>query len=175
MHSNCCFVFVHPLNKLIKTNKSEKIEDCNKSGIYQIDCEKMYIGKTKRNLNTRLKEHLRNVTNGEIEKSAIAAHAWLEKHRIETKAKLLKQLEKCMELAIWEKIYICKNKNKTMNFEIPQEKEKKIDLEVHPVGRPRMRWENIINYDLREVDYTGDDWKTLAQDRMYGELMSMQP
>ena len=34
----------------------------------------------------------------------------------------------------------------------------------HPVGRPRMRWENNINHDLREVDYTGDDWKTLAED-----------
>ena len=27
-----------------------------------------------------------------------------------------------------------------------------------------MRWENNINHDLREVDYTGDDWKTLAED-----------
>ena len=35
----------------------------------------------------------------------------------------------------------------------------------HPVGRPRMKWENNINCYLREVDYTGDDWKTLAQDR----------
>ena len=34
-----------------------------------------------------------------------------------------------------------------------------------PVGRPRMRWENNINHDLSEVDYTGDDWKTLAEDR----------
>ena len=25
------------------------------------------------------------------------------------------------------------------------------------VGRPRMRWENNINHDLREIDYTGDD------------------
>ena len=23
------------------------------------------------------------------------------------------------------------------------------------VGRPRMRWENNINHDLREIDYTG--------------------
>ncbi|KAJ9582667.1 hypothetical protein L9F63_022988 [Diploptera punctata] len=52
-----------------------------------------------------------NVKNGEMEKSAIAAHAWLEKHRIETKTKLLKQLEKPKELTIWEKIYICKNEN----------------------------------------------------------------
>ena len=34
-----------------------------------------------------------------------------------------------------------------------------------PVGRPRMSWESSINHDLREVDYTGDDWKTLAEDR----------
>ncbi|PSN54474.1 hypothetical protein C0J52_05530 [Blattella germanica] len=34
-----------------------------------------------------------------------------------------------------------------------------------PVSRPRMKWENNINHDLREVDYTGDDWKTLVQDR----------
>ena len=34
-----------------------------------------------------------------------------------------------------------------------------------PVGRPRMRWENNINHDLRGVDYTGDGWKTLVEDR----------
>jgi len=34
-----------------------------------------------------------------------------------------------------------------------------------PVGRSRMKWENNINHDLREVDYRGEDWKTLAQDR----------
>ncbi|PSN40964.1 hypothetical protein C0J52_22708 [Blattella germanica] len=28
-----------------------------------------------------------------------------------------------------------------------------------------LEWENNINHDLREVDYTRDDWKTLAQDR----------
>ena len=33
------------------------------------------------------------------------------------------------------------------------------------VGRQRMRWENNIKNDLREVDYTGDDWKSLAEDR----------
>ena len=34
-----------------------------------------------------------------------------------------------------------------------------------PVGKPRMRWENNIIHDLREVDYTVTDWKTLAEDR----------
>ncbi|KAJ9583316.1 hypothetical protein L9F63_022333, partial [Diploptera punctata] len=33
------------------------------------------------------------------------------------------ELEKSKELKIWEKIYICKNKKKTMNLEIPREKE----------------------------------------------------
>ena len=28
-----------------------------------------------------------------------------------------------------------------------------------------MRWEDNINHDLREIDYTGDDWKILAEDR----------
>ena len=34
-----------------------------------------------------------------------------------------------------------------------------------PVGRPRISWENNINHDLREIDYTGDGWKSLAEDR----------
>ena len=44
-----------------------------------------------------------------------------------------------------------------------------------PIGRPRMRWENNINHDLRIVDYTGNDWKSLAEDRGYGGLMSTRP
>ncbi|PSN36631.1 hypothetical protein C0J52_24974 [Blattella germanica] len=36
-------------------------------------------------------------------------------------------------------------------------------LEGKPEGKRPL--ENNINHDLREVDYTGDDWKTLAQDR----------
>ncbi|PSN43311.1 hypothetical protein C0J52_17716 [Blattella germanica] len=31
--------------------------------------------------------------------------------------------------------------------------------------RPRMKLENNIIHDTREVNYKGDDWKTLAQDR----------
>ena len=34
-----------------------------------------------------------------------------------------------------------------------------------PIDMPRMRLENNINHDLREVDYAGDGWKTLAEDR----------
>ena len=51
----------------------------------------MYVRKTKINLETRVKEHFRNINNGEIEKSAIAAHVWKEKHAMDHKPVLLKQ------------------------------------------------------------------------------------
>ena len=34
-----------------------------------------------------------------------------------------------------------------------------------PLGRPRLRWENNIKMDLREVGCGGMDWIELAQDR----------
>ena len=41
---------------------------------------------------------------------------------IENEAKLLKQAEKPLELTIWEKIFIQKNRNTIFNFDIPDEK-----------------------------------------------------
>ena len=82
-----------------------------KSGIYQInckDCEKIYIGKTKRNLETKVKEHFRNIKNGKIEKSAVAAHVWKEKHAMDHKPVLLKQAANKKELTNWENILIKK-------------------------------------------------------------------
>ena len=34
-----------------------------------------------------------------------------------------------------------------------------------PLGRPRLRWENNIKIDLREVGWWVIDWIHLAQDR----------
>ena len=33
------------------------------------------------------------------------------------------------------------------------------------IGKATEWLENNINHDLREIDYTGDDWKTLGEDR----------
>ena len=33
------------------------------------------------------------------------------------------------------------------------------------VGEVTEGWENNINQDLREIDYTGDDWKSFAEGR----------
>ena len=82
-----------------------------KSGIYQInckDCEKIYIGKTKRDLETRVKDTLKILKNGEIEKSAVAAHVRKEKHAMDHKPVLLKQASNKQELTNWENILIIK-------------------------------------------------------------------
>ena len=58
------------IKSLLISNLKDNIPPENKSGIYQInckDCEKIYIGKTKINLETRVKEHFRSIRNGEIE------------------------------------------------------------------------------------------------------------
>jgi hypothetical protein len=34
-----------------------------------------------------------------------------------------------------------------------------------PLGRPRLRWEDGISMDLREIGLWGVDWIRLAQDR----------
>ena len=70
-------------------------------------------------LETWVKEHFRNIKKGEIEKSAVAAHVWKEKHAMDHKPALLKQAANKQELTNWENILITKNKDRIINFEIP--------------------------------------------------------
>ena len=51
--------------------------------VYEIPCSsgQKYIGKTKRALETRIKEHQAATRRGEIEKSAMAEHAWSQHHQ----------------------------------------------------------------------------------------------
>ncbi|KAJ9584890.1 hypothetical protein L9F63_020745, partial [Diploptera punctata] len=144
----------YSLNKLIKTNKNEKTDKNKKSGIYQIECmgcEKIYVGKTKRILKIRTKEHTTNIKNGEIEKSAVSAHVWSEKHNINSNTKLLKQLENTKELTIWEKIDIQKNRNRVMNFDIPMEQF------VQPVKEKVREPEKYISYFELRIDNEKDE------------------
>ena len=86
-------------------NNKDKIPTEKKSRIYKIIAKivKILHGKTKQNLETRLKEHFRNVKYKDIEKSAVAHHFWITQHKVENEAKLLKQAEKPFELTIWGK------------------------------------------------------------------------
>ena len=52
--------------------------------VYRISCScgKVYIGETKRRLETRLKEHRDACQRGKLGKSAVAEHAWKDHHSI---------------------------------------------------------------------------------------------
>jgi hypothetical protein len=41
----------------------------------------------------------------------------------------------------------------------------RIIVRKRPLGRPRCRWVDNINIDLREIEWDGMDWINLAQDR----------
>ena len=62
------------MKNLFNSNLKDHILPEKKLGIYQINCKK-----TKRDLETSVKEHFRDIKNGEIEKSAVAAHVRKEK------------------------------------------------------------------------------------------------
>ncbi len=47
------------------------------------ECGLVYIGETGRNLSNRLKEHKTNCEKAELDKSAVAKHAWTYDHCIE--------------------------------------------------------------------------------------------
>ena len=108
--------------KLLNSKTKDEIPPINRSGIYQInckDCEKCYIGQTKRNLKTRVKEHFRNIKQKQEDKSAVAFHFWNKNHDIDPNPKLLKGVINKNKLTTWENILIWKNKDRVMNFEIP--------------------------------------------------------
>ena len=61
----------------------------------------------------------KHLQNGEIEKSAIAAHVWKEQHAVDHKPVLLKQAANKQELTNWENILITKTKDRIINYDIP--------------------------------------------------------
>ena len=74
----------------------DQIEDLKCSGIYKISCshcDKVYIGQTKRTLETRFKEHTAEIMKATKEsekglvhhfKSKVAEHAFAEQHELST-------------------------------------------------------------------------------------------
>ena len=73
------------VKNLLNMNNKDKIPTGKKSGIYKINCKECknsYIGKTKLNLETKVKEHFHNAKYKDIEKSAVAYHFWITQHKI---------------------------------------------------------------------------------------------
>lgn len=127
-------VGIKPVYKPVKktcdifNNHKTKITADNKSGIYSIpcsDCNHNYIGQTKRNFSTRLKEHVRasgfnplnksyNPSKAHPENSAVAEHHINTGHEINwTSAKIIKPSPPYL-LNSYEKLFIHINKP-TMN------------------------------------------------------------
>ena len=77
--------------------------------VYEVPCScgKVYIGETKRRLETRLKEHKEACVKGQTTKSAIAEHAWLEGHPINWDGtRILQRASHTMELVMKEAMCI---------------------------------------------------------------------
>ena len=93
--------FIFPLTSLPLEKKS--------GVVYQIPCScgQVYIGETKRALETRMKEYKAATRRGEPEKSAIAGHAWTHHHPILwDETKVLDEAANNTTLLIKEAIHI---------------------------------------------------------------------
>ncbi|KAJ8958672.1 hypothetical protein NQ318_016397 [Aromia moschata] len=63
---------VHLIDKRFLGNPKDKLDNNEKSGIYEIsckDCDQKYIGQTKRSILTRFKEHMAHLKYDRTEKS----------------------------------------------------------------------------------------------------------
>ena len=77
--------------------------------VYEVPstCGKVYIGETKRRLETRLKENKDACTRCLTDKSAIAEHAWANNHPINwANTKILQRANRTMELVMKEALSI---------------------------------------------------------------------
>ena len=78
---------------LIKVNNKGEPNNI-KHGIYSItrqNCNMVYIGRTKRNIYIRLREHLRNIRVNQDDKSALVTCVLDKGHGIQNETKILKQ------------------------------------------------------------------------------------
>lgn len=75
-----------------------------------------YIGQTKRNLKTRLKEHKTNLKYYQEEKSAIVKHSLQFNHKF-SNIKLIKEVQNSQYLDAYETLYIKNNLQNLVNNE----------------------------------------------------------
>lgn len=89
----------------------DKVEKCDKSGIYEIKCDicqKVYTGQTRRSVIKHYKEHCAHVRLNQPEKSAVAKHVLKDLHaaKEDLKVKLKKQVSQPYKLDAWESLYM---------------------------------------------------------------------
>lgn len=108
------------ISQLLNSTKDRRASN-ERSGIYKAVCDEpncnaIYIGQTRRELKTRIKEHLNYIRNLEPYKSGIAHHAIEHRHNInENNFTLLKSEQFLNRLNILESLYIYINKEHSVN------------------------------------------------------------
>ncbi|KAJ8954527.1 hypothetical protein NQ318_000760, partial [Aromia moschata] len=109
-------------NPTLLGNPKDKIDNNEKSGIYEISCndyDQKYIGQTKRSILTRFKEHMAHLKYGRTEKSCVAQHAFDNNHRIDiNNLKSIRNVTNSRQLDAFKslEIIMC---NSSMNGPIP--------------------------------------------------------
>lgn len=112
-----CYTNGGNLRDLLGTEKDKENNILRKSGIYRLtceNCEKKYVGQTKRCLETRLQEHL-NETEIPIERiqSAMSLHAAQQNHQIGG-IELIREVTKPYMLNAAESLHIAKENDGTL-------------------------------------------------------------
>lgn len=98
------------LKDCLGSAKDKIKNDEEKSGIYQVKCtgcNKKYIGKTKRKLKTRYKEHIEDTKKTANDKKPLAKHAIEENHLLGP-IELLKEVKKPSKLDAYESLFLSK-------------------------------------------------------------------
>ena len=115
-----CYLFPKPKDPVPK--------DHTRGAIYSIpckDCDKSYIGETKRKFSTRLKEHQKAVEHKHSQKSALAEHCLRSGHTVSWEASKILRISANWRnrriLEAWE-INICRNPlNRDDGMHLPHE------------------------------------------------------
>lgn len=120
----------HDIELLGVSNETLKTQICNykdkqpalqNSGIYSIgckDCDAVYIGQTRRRIETRTKEHVRHTKHKNPEGSSVAEHMIDLGHSIdEEKIKVVRGVQKINTLDAWESLFIKTSEAPLMNKE----------------------------------------------------------
>lgn len=120
------------LSDYLGTSKDKEKDPKQKSGIYLITCQQcdaIYIGLTKRKLETRFAEHLADCDKPLNQDSAMAYHAISNGHEID-EIKLLKEVDDPWKLSAWESLELFKNREKKLTNKIKEGNSASILFEV---------------------------------------------
>ncbi|XP_072160566.1 uncharacterized protein [Bemisia tabaci] len=111
----------HNLKSVFHGDLKDQVREEDRAGIYSLkckDCDKQYIGQTRRKMKVRIKEHQRCIKNREIDKSAVALHNLETGHRFEEEGKLLIGCNDRRKLNILEAMEMHKKRDKLVNLDL---------------------------------------------------------